>query len=316
MKSLTKIIIATIFFLATTLVQAVEPIGFERWTPTNDSKVEFNKQCSEVQKEYNAPSGTKDDRSSSQIPHAGSYTIEGNHDRAYRVMDIEVKYNSHNGYNDLDIVAVKNYGPFARDSWVLCGLTTDEVQQWADNRNFALLDVEPYERKNGELRWAIILQKDPFKLTTLFFPSLSIDNINETFGSDPDDSDWRVLDIDYVGISGGIIKYSVVVIQNFGDNHILWNLEEGWSHHNLVAGAYQLVDRERIPHVSFSNAWLSAMLSVAVDNDYWTLEHLDQDKVKDNHGIIGVTVDLEAFEVDMHAGITFYEYYTVNADQY
>jgi len=316
MKQLIKInLLLTLFFTINAYAAVPLPVGFERWTPTSYSIVEFDQECGAVQKKYNAPSGSRDSKSSSQIPHAGSYKIPYISDPDFRVMDIEVKYNSFAEEHRLDLIAVKNTGDFKRDSWVLCGLTTAEVKKWADNKQFALLDVERYTRKNGETRWAIVLQVDPFNLSSLFFEELSMENINSTFGQDPDDADWRVLDIDFAGANGINNVYNVILIQNHGDNHMLWNLEEGWSYENLVAGAYQLIDRELIfrTMVNGYHLWKSAMLSVAVNNDYCTLEHLDRDGVWFNHDFKGITIDLEWHHDYQHAGINFYKYYTVNA---
>ena len=318
MKNIIKInFLLTLFFTINTLAAVPLPVGFERWTPTSYSDVKFDQQCGAVQKEYNAPSGSRDTKSSSRIPHAGSYKIPYIPDRDFRVIDIEVKFNSFAGEHLLDIIFVKNSGPFKRDSWVLCGLTTAEVQSWADNKHFALLDVERYTRKNGDVRWAVILQDDPFNLKTLIFTgptALSIDNINGTFGQDPDDADWRVLDIDVAGANGVNATYDVVLIQNHGGNHKLWNLEQGWSDESLVAGAYQLIDRERVgDYYDPKSPWFSAMLSVAVNNDYCTFEHLDHDGVWFNHNVKGITIDLEWHHDSEYAGIKHYKFYTVNA---
>ncbi|NND01101.1 MAG: hypothetical protein HKN85_13045 [Gammaproteobacteria bacterium] len=307
---------------------AAEPVGFERWTPLSSSFVEFDHTCRQLQEKYNYPD------------FFGPYNPDRvKEEKDFRLIDIEVRSDISLGHA-YDAVVVTNSGSFNRKSWLACDLSLTYVRGLAQSKSMVILDIERYT-KGGKTVYAAILQLHEFSLDTMFIPSARLSDINAIAGNDEDDSYMRVIDIDHVGYINigcpgsseeacdwkGEPLYSAVLVENSGDNHILWNLEDGWGDgaplDNLVTGAYQLVDREltRVNVENFEEKWHSAMLSVAIDQDYHTLENLSKAQVHAaNHGSQGVIVDLEWDIVwenpEIIPGVNNYDWYVVTAKKF
>ncbi len=311
--------------------QALEPVGYERWTPNEGYDVVFNQTCDQLMHAYNYPKffGPSKGRD------------EHVQEKDYRIIDIEVR-KEFDDSEVLDAVIVPNFGDWNRKSWLICDLSLSMLQSLATSKYMVMLDVERYKRA-GRTYYAVILQIHGFELDTFFMPSARLSDIKMFAGDDSIDEYMRVVDIDKVGeisvsgncehvddgvACGGVeALYHAVLIRNTGDNHVLYNLEhgegDGWPLDELVPGAYQLIDRE-LTRVSIINqdteVWHSAMLSVAIDQDYHTLENLSQnDVIGMNHGPRGTIIDLEweAYSTDPTAipGVLDYEWYVVTSEK-
>jgi hypothetical protein len=253
------------------------PIGFERWTePPPGFGVSYNLELDVVSAAFGSSSATF--WLQMLYPDITVFTP------VYRVIDIEIHDApgpfSFTKPERADIVYIPNSGAFERDTWVLYGLTLDELKDWATHPELVLLDIERYSHGSKTL-WAAVLLLNPINTKSMLMTDATLADILEASA----DNTMRPLDVDRVGqvveprcLDHGPpgqacpwdALYDAVLVDNRDYNRMDWHLKEGWDHLPHVPPDAQLVDIAAGAQFSTGN-YFAAYLSVAVDR-YW-MEH-------------------------------------------
>jgi hypothetical protein len=270
---------------------ALPPIGFERWMEPPSFGVSYGISLEVVAEAFGS---TSDTWWLNVIYQPGTF-----HTPFWRVMDIEIHEAPGNFYFEpdvADIVYVRNSGEFERETWVLYEMLDSYLETWPPNMTQIPLDIERYQHA-GQTRWAVVVVRNPVKVTAKVMLEVTLEQIQQAIqdaaagsaaGSAPQPPLYlRPLDIDFVDIvvdepchvpRGQACPwhalYDVVLVENSGDNKMLWNLEEGWDYEPHVTSAAQLVDVAQAGKFGGnggSGSSFGAYLSVVVENDW--VEH-------------------------------------------
>ena len=306
-----SVLTAAIFIVSVTTSSdafALKPMGYERFTEANDTGVVFGWEFADLQAEFSSSS----DLGGGTLAHGGiPFPIPER-----RVIDIEIRRDEEDTHNVVDAVWIENSGDMQEDSWLLNNLTTSQLLSWTGNSGFVLTDIEKYF-KGDQVRWAAILQRNPVGFDTMVLLNTDLNAIFTVCGV----NNMRVLELDFDrfeycdgrGEFCAEARYNAILVQNAGDNYLKWNLEAGWSVDPHVAGAYQLVDSEKLPGIGIGDIWFVVYLSVAIDNDYKTYINKSQFDLQINN-MFFPAIDLEV-DPDISPGNPKYpSFYSVHLD--
>jgi hypothetical protein len=162
------------------------------------------------------------------------------------------------------------------------------LETWPPISKYVPLDIERYY-DGGQTRWAMVVVRNPAEVHTKVMLGVTLAQIHDAIkdaalGSAHKPPIYlRPLDIDFVDSVVDVCHvpsgqacpwhaiYDTVLVENSGDNGMIWNLEEGWVYDPHVPSADQLVDIALRPKAGGSGSSFGAYLSVAVDNDW--VEH-------------------------------------------
>ena len=306
------------------------PVGFERWTKSEHSGVVFDQTCEKLQASYNHPNVF------------GPYDPGNDVKKFYRLTDIEVRRDPHlNAAIVMDGVYVQNTDHFHKPSWLICGLTRQDLDHHAKSRNSIALDVERYEVE-GKEKWAAIFQVNENGSEWKMVYERTIDDINvfnEIDGSRVVDIDWHGWKSDGKGCPTdskeacfpNLPTFTAVVVKNQGADFIDTELlmvqgdESGsaFGQPSEVPADMLLVDRELVEPINklFNDwddpsNWHTAMLFVNKSNEYETKENLTQGMVHAFNWAGGRVTDLEWYMRLNERNAGFFEtwYHTVHAN--
>ncbi len=299
-------------FLLLTVAHAAHaqpPIGFERWTAPAESGLVFGAIFADLFKDYSNPASTIHGTLFTPVPPPPPRWKEPR-----RLIDIEIR--EVDGLNVVDAVWVNNTGNFKLDSWLINGMTQQQLLEWTRYSGYVMLDIERYRRGSQHV-FAGILQRNPNLLEWRILLAEPMDTIELIAGV----LGMRVIDIDLIGndVNGGCqpppgacfptLLYDAVLVKNEGSNFIHWHLSEGLNtdQESLVPSGYQLIDREKDGFAK------SSYLSVWVGSNTWeTYDDLSQFEVVGLHShSFKRVIDLE-IDIAVRQQPTFPIYHTVN----
>lgn len=271
-----------------------KPLGFERWEDPGascsgkSSGVDFNLTPASIVAEY-----------------AALMTIGLSVDKpAYkqkdrRLIDIEVHSDGSGLQNNVyDIVWVCNQGDFELTSWLVPGLTEQEVLQLDALEDVVIADLERYSHGTG-FRFSAIVQRNSGKFAT----QVLLDTSDAVVQATQRRMGGRVLDIDYHSwacTDGGSDDFpqacpatrDAVIVENVGTNYVpTLDLVTGSQISNTFPpSGYQITDFEgNVDSPALSN-WVSS------GNPFVTEESTSTNVITHSHAHQGRIIDLE---VDM-----------------
>ena len=147
-----------------------------------------------------------------------STTITNTINDGYRLVDIEYRSNIL-GTNYYNAVFVQNSGAYAEAYWWYTGITAAQVSSFLSSNQARLIDLEPYEDANGNLRFACIMVDNTGANNKAFWwyygtSTSSIGTALTTNGA-------RLVDLDSYDFNGTTF-YSAVMIANSGADARAW----------------------------------------------------------------------------------------------
>ncbi len=205
---------------------AIDPIGFERWTPNfnNDSGAFVDKTFSHVYTHWAA-----------QLVGPG---LMADPQKEKRLIDIEVRFDEKTQKPLVSGVWIENAGGFRKNSWLVSGVVASEMDpliEYLKKARLIIRDLERYQRKANEVTvFAMIIEENPFDLDWDVFTGLQnsflVDHANEQVPANS-----RMLDFDYLQFvdapsqsgplqQAGTYQYDLVTIENPPNtlHHVEW----------------------------------------------------------------------------------------------
>ena len=220
---LRRILLSVVCIVATSSAAAAldKPLGYERFTTLNVNSGIFTELApSEVYAEFAQPL-------SIGLP------VE-NPVRNKRLYDIET-HRDESGKLTLSGAWIENKGDFEHDSWLVLNLTYGDLLLFAEFfwEDLIPLDVERYDNRNGNLRFAVIFQRNIYKADWLWKIDMTEEQIRF------DEGNYRVVDFDRYSKTGSdngefifsSTRYDAIMVANSGPNYVysIWTtLEESW----------------------------------------------------------------------------------------
>lgn len=146
-------------------------------------------------------------------------TINNTVANGYRLTDIEYRGPNLFGTVLFDAVFVENTGSYAAGWWWYYGLTAAQVSSNLATNNARLIDLEPYDDGNGNLRFACIMVDNTGANNKAWwwYYNTTTSNLNTQLTA----NNARLVDLDSYDI-GGTTYYSGVMIRNTGADARGW----------------------------------------------------------------------------------------------
>jgi hypothetical protein len=146
-------------------------------------------------------------------------TITSNLNNGYRLVDIEYRGPNLLGTTLYDAIMVENTGAYSAAWWWYTGLTSSQVSNNLTTNQARLIDLEPYEDGNGNLRFACIMVQNTGSNAQgwWWYFNTSTSSISTNLSA----NSARLVDLDSYTL-GGTTYYSAVMVQNTGSNSRPW----------------------------------------------------------------------------------------------
>ncbi|MFM1872065.1 MAG: hypothetical protein RL398_1487 [Planctomycetota bacterium] len=222
-----------------------------------------------------------------------SASITAKVNEGFRVTDIEYRGTNILLGNLYDAVLVKNTGSYATGWWWYTGLTSTQVGNNLNANNARLIDLEPYEDSNGNLRFACVMVDNTGSNAKAFWWYFGTTTAN--IGTQLSTNNARLVDLDDYTYNG-ITYYSAVMISNTGGDARSWwwylNQTTAQVSSNLNANQAQIYDLER----RSNGNWDVVMIrDPAPQAWYWWIDatRAELDLLVGNYGLR--VIDIESY---------------------
>lgn len=146
-------------------------------------------------------------------------TITSNINNGYRLVDIEYRGPNILGTTLYDAVLVQNSGAYSAAWWWYTGLTSAQVSSNLTTNQARLIDLEPYDDGNGNLRFACIMVQNTGSSAQGWW--WYFNTTTSSISTNLTTNNARLVDLDSYTI-GGTTYYSAVMVQNTGSNSRPW----------------------------------------------------------------------------------------------
>ncbi len=146
-------------------------------------------------------------------------TINTQVSNGYRLVDIEYRGTSLLGGTTYDAVFVQNTGSYAEGWWWYTGVTGTQVSSYLAANQARLIDLEPYEDGNGNLRFACIMVDNTGSNAKAWW--WTYNTTTTAIGNLLSTNSARLVDLDTYQI-GATTYYSGVMIANTGSDNRAW----------------------------------------------------------------------------------------------
>ncbi len=150
---------------------------------------------------------------------ATSTSITNKVNEGYRIVDLEYRGTSTLLGTRWDAVLVRNSGTYAEGWWWYTGLTATQVGNNLNTNSARLIDLEPYEDGNGNLRFACVMVDNTGSNQKSFWWYYNTSSSNLTTQLNANSA--RLVDLDRYTI-GSTTYYSGVMIANTGGDQRSW----------------------------------------------------------------------------------------------
>jgi hypothetical protein len=173
-------------------------------------------------------------------------TITNTINNGYRLVDLEYRGTNILGTSLWEAVFVENSGAYAEGWWWYTGLTSAQVSTNLSTNSARLIDLEPYEDGNGNLRYACIMVDNTGANNKAWwwYYNTTTTNLNTQLTA----NNARLVDLDTYEFNG-TTYYSGVMIRNTGADQRGWwwylNVTPAQISSALNTNSAQLYDLEK-----------------------------------------------------------------------
>lgn len=213
----------------------------------------------------------------------------------YRLVDLEYRGYNLFGSVTYDAVLVQNTGQYATNWWWYHGITSGQVTSFLSSNNARLIDLEPYEDPNGNLRFACIMVDNTGANQKVWWWYYGTTTAN--LGTLLAANNARLIDLDSY-VWNGTTYYSGVMIRNTGADQRTWwwyvNVSTAQITGYINSNQARLYDLERRANGNWDCVMIAPVAAVAW---YWwvDLQAADIATLQNNYGVRAI--DIESYLV-------------------